>query len=148
MKKSDICVVGLMYAVCALFLSMTFGLKKEAQTYPLFIIALLFILTSIYVVQMIIAAKKEGVSSGFNEIFEGFQKKQFFTVLGMIFAYLIIMYFAGFYIATVLIMVSCLLFLKVPKWQIALATLAILGLVYGAFTLFLGVNLPAGLLFK
>jgi hypothetical protein len=45
-------------------------------------------------------------------------------------------------------MVICLLFLKVPKWQIAIATVVILALVYCAFTLFLRVKLPVGLLFK
>jgi len=44
--------------------------------------------------------------------------------------------------------VACLLFLRVPTWQIIISTLAILGLIYGAFTLFLGVKLPVGLLFK
>ncbi len=39
-------------------------------------------------------------------------------------------------------------FLKVPKWQILLSTAVILVLVYCAFTLFLKVKLPMGLLFK
>ena len=47
MKKTDIGVVAFMYAVCALFLVMTLQLPKAAQTYPLFIIALLAALTTI-----------------------------------------------------------------------------------------------------
>ncbi|MFR1038341.1 MAG: hypothetical protein ACLSE4_05750 [Clostridium sp.] len=44
-------------------------------------------------------------------------------------------------------MVVSLLFLKVKKWQILLSTAVILVLVYCAFTLFLGVKLPMGILF-
>ena len=66
----------------------------------------------------------------------------------MIILYLVVMYFTGFYISTLVFMVACLLFLKVPKWQILLSAAAILALVYCAFTLFLKVRLPAGLLFK
>lgn len=147
MKKTDIGVVGFMYAVCVLFLSMTLKLPKAARTYPLFIIFLLTALTTIYVVQMIIGAKKQGITSGLED-FEGFLPKQFFPVLAMAIGYLILMYFAGFYIATLVFMVVCLLYLKVPKWQIAIAAAAILALVYCAFTLFLHVKLPVGLLFK
>ncbi len=148
MKKTDIGVVCFMYAVCAMFLVMCLRLKKEAQTYPLFIIILLFVLTTAYLVQMLVGAKKNGVTSGIAEIFQGFLPGQFFPVLGMILAYLVLMYFVGFYPSTILLMVGCLWFLKVPKWQILLSTVVILALVYGAFTMFLGVKLPMGLLFK
>ena len=97
---------------------------------------------------MLFAAKKNGVTSGISEIFEGFQPKQFFIVLGMLIAYLIGMYFVGFYLATIVLMAASLLYLRVPKWQILISTIVIIGLVYGAFTMFLGVKLPVGLLFK
>lgn len=148
MKKTDIGVVGVMYGVSILFLVMSTDLKKEAQTYPRFIIAVLMILTTLYVVQMLIAARRSGVTSGVQEIFDGFLPGQFFCVLAMILAYLILMYLVGFYISTVLLMVGCLLYLRVPKWQIIVAALAVIGLIYGAFTLFLGVKLPMGLLFR
>ena len=147
MKKTDIGVVAFIYAVCLLFLVMTLRLPSAAQTYPLFIIILLSALTTLYVAQMALAAKKSGITSGLED-FEGFLPKQFFPILGMVVVYLVIMYFAGFYIATLLFMAACLLFLKVPKWQILLSTAVILALVYCAFTLFLKVRLPAGLLFK
>ncbi len=147
MKKTDIGVVAFIYAVCLLFLVMTLRLPSAAQTYPLFIIILLFALTTLYAVQMAFAAKKSGITSGLED-FEGFLPKQFFPILGMVVVYLVIMYFAGFYIATLLFMAACLLFLKVPKWQILLSTAIILVLVYCAFTLFLKVKLPMGLLFK
>ena len=45
-------------------------------------------------------------------------------------------------------MAASLLYLRVPKWQILISTIVIIGLVYGAFTMFLGVKRPVGLLFK
>ena len=84
MKKTDIGVVGFMYAVCAFFFLMSRDLKKGARIYPLCIIAILFLLTTGYVVEMLFAAKKNGVTSGIPEIFEGFQPKQFFIVLGVL----------------------------------------------------------------
>ena len=145
MKKTDIGVVAFVYAVALFFLSMTLKLPKPAQAYPLFIIVLLA-LTTLYVVQMIIGAKKKGVESGMED-FKDFLPKQFFPVLAMIVVYLVLMYFVGFYISTALFMVVSLLFLKVKKWQILLSTAVILVLVYCAFTLFLGVKLPMGILF-
>ena len=147
MKKTDIGVVVFMYAVCALFLGLTLQLPAAAQTYPLFIIILLAALTTLYVAQMVRGAKKSGVTTGLED-FKGFLPKQFFPILGMVVLYLVVMYFAGFYIATLVFMAVCLLFLKVPKWQILLSTVVILALVYCAFTLFLKVKLPVGLLFK
>ncbi|MEG2678432.1 MAG: tripartite tricarboxylate transporter TctB family protein [Oscillospiraceae bacterium] len=148
MKKTDLGVVGVMYAVCILFFVMTQQIKMEARAYPTFVIVLLFALTTLYVIQMAIAAKRSGVTSGVKEVFADFIPKQFFVVLAMVIGYLVAMYFIGFYISTVAFIVLCLLFLHVPKWQIALTTVFIIGLVYGAFTLFLGVKLPLGLLFK
>ena len=51
-------------------------------------------------------------------------------------------------IVTIVLMAASLLYLRVPKWQILISTIVIIGLVYGAFTMFLGVKLPVGLLFK
>ena len=72
MKKTDIGVVGFMYAVCAFFYVYSYQLTAESKKYPMFTIILLFGLTTLYLVQMIIAARKFGVESGVNEVFEGF----------------------------------------------------------------------------
>lgn len=104
MKKTDIGVVAFIYAVALFFLSMTLKLPKPAQAYPLFIIVLLLGLTTLYVVQMIIGAKKKGVESGLED-FKDFLPKQFFPILAMIVVYLVLMYFVGFYISTALFMV-------------------------------------------
>lgn len=87
MKKTDIGVVAFVYAVALFFLSMTLKLPKPAQAYPLFIIVLLLGLTTLYVAQMVIGAKKKGVESGMED-FKDFLPKQFFPVLAMIIVYL------------------------------------------------------------
>lgn len=147
MKKTDIGVVGFIYAVAVLFLVMTLELPADAQTYPLFIIFVLAFLNTMYVIKMIHQAKKHGVKSGLED-FEGFLPKQFFPCLGMMILYLVLIYIIGFYISTLLFMIISLLFLKVKKWQIVLATLVIILLVFCAFKLFLGVDLPVGLVFE
>jgi len=148
MKKSDLIVVALMYAVCVLFACLTTGLKPEAQTYPWFVIAILFVLTTMYVVKMIFDAKKHGVESGFAEIFEGFLPKQFWPVAIMTLLYVVVMYFMGFYVATLLYLVAVLLYLKIPKWQILIILVVMFILTYGAFTMFLKVKLPQGVWMK
>lgn len=148
MKKTDIGVVGFMYGVCILFLVMTLRLKKAAQTYPIFIITILALLTTLYVFKMVRDARRLGVTSGIQEVFGDSLPGQFVPIFAMIVFYLLGMYFIGFYLSTLVFMSACLYFLKVPKWQLLLSTLVIIGLVYGAFSLFLGVKLPIGLLLK
>ena len=146
MKKTDIGVCIAMYSVCALFLYMTLQLKKAAQIYPLCIIALLAGLTTLHVINMIISAVRHGVTSGFED-FKDFIPSQFFTLFIMIVIYLAIMPYAGFYAASILFMTASLLFLRVKLWQIIFSEIAIFVLVYCAFTLFLEVKLPSGVLF-
>ena len=148
MKKSDLIVVILMYVVCGFFGVLTTGLKPEAQTYPWFVICILFVLNTLYVIKMAVAAKKHGVESGFNEIFEGFLPKQFWPIVVMTVLYVIVMYYMGFYVATVLYLVGALLYLKIPKWQILIILVVMFCLTYGAFTLFLKVKLPQGVWMK
>ncbi|MBQ9419595.1 MAG: tripartite tricarboxylate transporter TctB family protein [Synergistaceae bacterium] len=146
MKKTDIGVCLVMYSVCAFFLYMTLQLPKSAQIYPLCVIALLAALTSLHVINMIRAAFKEGVESGLDD-FKNFVPSQFFVLFAMIVIYLAVMPYLGFYVASVLFMSASLIFLRVKLWQAVLAEIAIMVLVYCAFTLFLEVRLPAGILF-
>ena len=146
MKKTDIGVCLVMYGVCAFFLYMTLQLPKAAQIYPLCVIALLAALTTLHVFNMIRAAIKEGVESGLDD-FKDFVPSQFFTLFAMILIYLAVMPYLGFYVASVLFMSASLIFLRVKLWQAVLAEIAIMVLVYCAFTLFLEVRLPAGILF-
>lgn len=147
MQKTDIGVVAFMYAVCALFFYMNCQLKKESQTYPTFTILLLFALTTLYLVQMLFKARKFGVESGADKIFGDFQPKQFFICLALVIGYLVLMYYLGFYTSTVAFMIVTLLFLRVPIPQLLISVTSITLLCYLAFSLFLGVKMPTGLLF-
>lgn len=146
MKKTDIGVCAAMYAVCAFFLYMTLQLPEAAQIYPLCVIALLAALTTLHVFNMIRGAIREGVTSGLED-FKDFLPSQFFILFAMIVAYLILMPWLGFYLASVLFMSTCLIFLRVKIWQGVLAEIVILALVYFAFSVFLEVRLPEGTLF-
>ena len=146
MKKTDIGVCAAMYAVCAFFLYMTLQLPEAAQIYPLCVIALLAALTTLHVFNMIRGAIREGVTSGL-EYFKDFLPSQFFILFAMIITYLILMPWLGFYLASVLFMSACLIFLRVKIWQGVLAEIVILALVYFAFSVFLEVRLPEGTLF-
>ena len=73
MKKSDIGVVLVFYAICAFFYTETIKLKSSIQTYPKFITIVLFGLTTLYLIQMIVRAKQYGVASA-KEEFKDFQK--------------------------------------------------------------------------
>ena len=146
MKKTDIGVVVFMYLVCGYFYYHMTRLKASSQTYPRFTIILLFGLTTLYLIQMIMNAVKYGTESGKSQ-FEGFQPKQFFVCLGLTLLYIIAVITIGFYVSTAVFLVVSLLFLKVKPLHIAIATVAILALIYFAFTLFLRVQLPNNLLF-
>lgn len=148
MKKTDIGVVVFMYAVCGFFYYHMTKLKASSQTYPRFTIILLFGLTTLYLIQMVVAAKKYGVESGVDTVFKDFQPAQFFVCLCATILYLIGIHFFGFYIPTVIFMAAVLLYLKVPPLYAGIAIVVIVALIYFAFQRFLGVKLPTGTLLK
>ena len=148
MKKTDIGVVVFMYLVCAYFYAKTVTFRADSQTYPKFTIILLFGLTTLYLLQMLVAAKKHGVESGVSTVFKDFQPKQFFVCLLGAIVYVVLMHFFGFYISTVIFMAAVLLYLRVPLLHSAIAIVAIVALVYFAFGKFLGVRLPVGTVIK
>ena len=147
MKKTDIGVVAFMYVVCGFFYAYSFQLTEESRSYPLFTIILLFFLTTLYLIQIIIAARKFGVESGKEEVFAGFKPMQFFVSLGLTIVYFFMMKYLGFFTATIIFMAASLLYLKVPLLHSAIALVAVNLLIYFAFVKFLGVKLPSGLLF-
>lgn len=147
MKKTDLGVVGFMYAVCAFFYVYSFDLADGSETYPRFTILLLFGLTTLYLVQMIMAARKFGVESGKEEVFAGFKPVQFFVSLALTVVYFLMMKYLGFFTATIVYMFAGLLYLRVPVLHSVITVVAINLLIYLAFVEFLGVRLPAGLLF-
>ena len=148
MKWTDIGVVAFMYIVCAVFYYKTVHLNEEIQSYPKFTVILLFGLTTMYLVQMLLAAKRNGVESGVDKVFKDFQPAQFFVTLAAVVAYVLLINVLGFYIATALFLIGLLLYLKVPYLATAITVAVILALVYFAFAKFLGVKLPKGLLLK
>lgn len=148
MKKTDIGVVLFMYAVCGFFYYHLTKLKASSQTYPRFTIILLFGLTTLYLVQMLIAAKKYGTVSGVDEVFKDFRPVQFFVCLAATILYLVCIYYFGFYISTIVFMLAVLLFLKVPPLYTAITVVVIVALIYFAFQKFLGVKLPVGTVMK
>ena len=148
MKKTDIGVVAFMYLVCAYFYTQTIKFQADSQTYPKFTIILLFGLTTLYLLQMLVAAKKHGVESGVDSVFKDFEPKQFLVCLLGAILYVVLMHFFGFYISTVIFMAAVLLYLRVPLLHSAIAIVAILALVYFAFGKFLGVKLPVGTVIK
>ena len=148
MKKTDIGVVAFMYLVCAYFYTQTIKFQADSQTYPKFTIVLLFGLTTLYLLQMLVAARKHGVESGVSTVFKDFQPKQFFVCLLGAIVYVVLMHFFGFYISTVIFMAAVLLYLRVPLLHSAIAIVAIVALVYFAFGKFLGVRLPVGTVIK
>lgn len=146
MKKTDIGVVAFMYAVCAFFYVYSFDLSESSKSYPLFTIALLFGLTTLYLVQMILAAKKFGVESGADKVFAGFLPKQFILSIVLTLAYVFLVDVLGFFTATTLFMIASFIYLKVPVLHSVIALVSMDLLIYLAFVLFLGVRLPAGIL--
>ncbi len=148
MKKTDIGVVLFMYAVCGFFYYHMTKLKASSQTYPRFTIVLLFGLTTLYLIQMLVSAKKYGVESGVDVVFKDFLPKQFFFCLAATILYLVCIYYFGFYISTVLFMAAVLLYLRVPPLFAAVTIVVIVALIFFAFQRFLGVKLPVGTLMK
>ena len=145
MQKTDIGVVGFMYAVCAFFYVYLQELPEDSQTYPMFTIALLFGLTTLYLVTMLVKAKKYGTEAG-TDMFKDFAPAQFFFCLGMVILYLLGISFLGFFTSTTIFMVAVMLFLKV-KWQhLVIAVVSMDVLLYLAFVMFLKVTLPKGIL--
>ena len=147
MKKTDIGVVVFMYAVCAFFYAYSYKLTEESKTYPMFTIALLFALTTLYLVQMIISARKFGVESGADEVFAGFMPVQFIVSIVLTLVYFLMIKYLGFFSATIIFMFASLLYLKVHIVPAVISVLVMNLLIYFAFVRFLGVKLPSGLLF-
>lgn len=150
MKKSDIGVVAMIYAVCLFFFVMTLHLKADAQTYPLCLIGGLFALNTLYLGRSVWVLRREGggVRNDFPEVFNGFQARQFSVLaLGCV-VYMLLMYVAGFYIASVAYLVGTMLYLHVPLRHLILTVAVLAAMIYAVFTLFLKVPLPVGLLFK
>ena len=147
MQKTDIGVVVFMYAVCGFFYAYSSKLSDSSRTYPKFTIALLFFLTSFYLVQMILNARRFGVESGVDTVFAGFKPVQFIVSIVLTLVYFLMIKYLGFFSATIIFMFASLLYLKVHIVPAVISVLVMNLLIYFAFVKFLGVKLPSGLLF-
>lgn len=96
---------------------------------------------------MILNARRFGVESGVDTVFAGFKPVQFIVSVALILVYFFLMKYVGFFVSTTLFMLACLLFLRVPILATVISIVSIDLLIYLAFVLFLGVRLPAGILF-
>lgn len=148
MKKSDIVLIISMYAVTAFFFLEVLRYPQDVRIYPIFIMTILALLTTLYAAKTLIKlAKEKKVENDFPVLFSHFKARQFSIVFAMLLAYVILINVIGFYAASILFLCATLFFFKI-KWQyIALTAFVFLILVYGGFSFFLHVPLPGGLLF-
>lgn len=150
MKRSDLCVVVVIYAVAIAFFLMTIELPEEAQTYPMGLILTLAGLNTLFLLQCLVKAYRVGsltFKNDFPDIFNDFQATQFFVVCGGCALFLIMMYTIGYYAAGAIYLVATLYYFKVRVQWIALTLATLVALIYAVFTIFLKVPLPTGILF-
>lgn len=151
MTRSDIGVIISVYAICVLFLYLTLQLREAAQIYPLCLIGGLALLNTLYLGRCFMKARNAGgalVINDFREVFKDFQGLQFFFVLGACVAYLVALFYLGFYLSSFIYLVGVMLFLRVKKIQLWLTVIFLGALIYCVFTLFLKVPLPQGMIFS
>lgn len=149
MKKSDISVCAVIYGICLFFLYMTIQLPEDAQTYPLCLISALAVLNTLYLGRAVRERIRDGVSvDDLRESFAGFKPGQFVVCCLLFIGYMVLLWLTGFYIASVVYLVVCMAFLRVPKLHILITTVVLSVVIWAVFTLFLKVPLPVGLLFK
>ena len=94
----------------------------------------------------IVFAKEKKIENDFAEIFKDFEIRQYLFVFFASLAYVVLICLAGFYIATLIYLTGVLKFLKVPVKYILITVVVFGCIIYGAFSQFLHVPLPAGLL--
>lgn len=148
MKKSDIPVVCIIYAIAIAFLIMTLKLPEAAQVYPMVLISALILVNTLYLIRTFLHYRQNHhIENDYPIVFSGFLPLQFFGVFISIGLYLVLMYFCGYYLATVLYLIGSLLFLKVPMKYNLMTVVVMIVMVAVVFSYFLKVPLPAGLLF-
>ena len=145
MKKSELCVVGFMLVFCGFFYYETMQLPPLAQSYPLFVICLLACLSLLKLVNMFLAyLKSKDFVDDNATVWHGFKKKQFFTVFLASVLFFVVMYFFGFYVASLVYLVFCLRYFQISKKNTIITITAMLIIVYLVFSTFLNVPLPPG----
>ena len=106
MKKSDLSVVAILYLFVFFFAYQTHQLPEEAQSYPGFLLAVIFILNTIYLAVALWRWKvKKLFKDDLEHLYDGFIPSQFFTVMVGAALYVALIYWIGYYIASTLYMV-------------------------------------------
>lgn len=149
MKKSDVGVVSLLYCFVLFFAYQTTQLPPEAQSYPGFLLAVIFVLNTLYIAFSIWKWKRKNVfQNDMEHLYDGFLPKQFFPVLIGAGIYVALIYWIGYYFASILYMGVALALLRVRAKWIAVVIVSLLIVIWLVFTLFLKVPLPGGQLFS
>ena len=147
MKKSDIILVAAVYAITAFFFVMVLQYPSDVRIYPIFIMVVLAVLTTMHLIKCLIQfAREKRIENDMPLLFEHFKAKQFFIVFAMLFAYVILINVLGFYISSLLFIAGTLVFFKIKPLYIVITAVVFLVLIYGGFSTFLHVPLPRGLL--
>ena len=147
MKKSDIILIAAVYAITAFFFVMVLQYPSDVRIYPIFIMVVLAVLTTMHLIKCLIQfAREKRIENDMPLLFEHFKAKQFFIVFAMLFAYVILINVLGFYISSLLFIAGTLVFFKIKPLYIVITTVVFLVLIYGGFSTFLHVPLPRGLL--
>ena len=148
MKKSDLSVVAILYLFVFFFAYQTHQLPEEAQSYPGFLLAVIFILNTINLAVALWRWKvKKLFKDDLEHLYDGFIASQFFTVMVGAALYVALIYWLGYYVASILYMAAALALLKVKAKWIAVVIISLLVVIWLVFTLFLKVPLPVGQLF-
>ena len=145
MKRTDLYICVFMYLFCAFFQHETQKFPEGARHYPYFVIGLLFLLTTVRLYDMAKQYMKDRcVVNDVPETFKGFLPKQFWTMFGAFLGFFALMYFFGFYLASLVYILFCLHYFKIPKKHVVLVLIVMLALTYFTFGWFLNVPLPKG----
>ena len=149
MKESDLGVIVIVYAIATWFLIMTLQLPPAAQSYPLILIAALYVCNTLLLGKQLIHFFHHHVMlNDFRHIFEGFVWKQFFGVLLGCVIYLALVNYLGYYISSILYLLLAQFALKVKPVPAIISCVCVMVVTYLVFTMFLKVPLPPGIFFE
>ena len=145
MKKSELAVVIFMLVFCGFFYTQTLALPKAAQSYPLFVITLLAVLSVLQLIKMVLSCHGHlSVVNDAGTVWKDFLPKQFFTFFIGSILFFVAMYLVGFYPTALVYMALMMKYFHIPTKHAVLTIVILLVLIYGVFTEALNVPLPVG----
>ena len=78
MKKSDIPVVCIIYAIAIVFLIMTLNLPEAAQVYPMVLISALILVNTLYLIRTFLKYRQDHrIENDYPIVFNGFCPSSF-----------------------------------------------------------------------